>query len=228
MFVLAEALLTGVEDAQRGLGQCGQPAVPVPACCARGRERDLTGFLAIRPMPLPCSKTPAEPTETSPLAVLSMLPPGYPSRRPQRVHNLEADTGLQHPLSTLHERRCRRPCKTRFRLAGCAFTGRGSNPLDRFERFQVTFHPPFQDFACRKGRLRQLNTVADAYQFAVEWCGNSAGRKAAVRACKAAPVGDVYPETARRVFIAVARKKDILLSTASVPSPFTTPKPSYI
>ncbi|MGO4440967.1 IS66 family transposase, partial [Rhizobium sp. RAF56] len=36
-----------------------------------------------------------------------------------------------------HERRCRRPCKTRFRLADCAFTGRGSNPLDDFERFQV-------------------------------------------------------------------------------------------
>jgi hypothetical protein len=29
------------------------------------------------------------------------------------------------------------------------------NPLDRFERFQVTSHSPFQDFACRKGGLRQ-------------------------------------------------------------------------
>ena len=47
------------------------------------------------------------------------------------------------------------PCKTRFRLAGCASTGRGSNPLDRFERFQVTSHSPFQDFSCRKGGLCQ-------------------------------------------------------------------------
>jgi len=46
--------------------------------------------------------------------------------------------GLWYPLPTLHERRCRHPCKARFRLAGCAFTGRGSNPLDRDERFQVT------------------------------------------------------------------------------------------
>ena len=46
--------------------------------------------------------------------------------------------GLQYPLSTLHERRCRRPCKTRFRLAGSAFTGRVSNPLGHDERFQVT------------------------------------------------------------------------------------------
>jgi transposase len=47
-------------------------------------------------------------------------------------------TGLQYPLSTLHEQRCRRPCKTRFRLAGSAFTGRASNPLGHDERFQVT------------------------------------------------------------------------------------------
>jgi hypothetical protein len=56
----------------------------------------------------------------------------------QRVHNLEANTGLQLPLSTLRERRRRLPRNTRFRLAGCASTGRESNPLDRFERFQVT------------------------------------------------------------------------------------------
>ena len=65
-------------------------------------------------------------------------PPAEPNRRPQRVHNLEANTGLQLPLSTLRERRRRLPRKIRFRLAGCASTGRASNPLDRFERFQVT------------------------------------------------------------------------------------------
>ncbi len=81
---------------------------------------------------------PGRAGRTSPMTVLSTPPPVYPNRRPQRVHNLEADAGLQHPLSTLHERRCRRPCKTRFRLAGCASTGRGSNPLDHDERFQVT------------------------------------------------------------------------------------------
>ena len=44
---------------------------------------------------------------------------------------------LRHLLSTLHDGRCRTPCKTRFRLAGCAFAGRESNPLDRYERFQL-------------------------------------------------------------------------------------------
>ena len=55
------------------------------------------------------------------------------------------------------------------------------------------------------GFPRQLNTVADAYQFAVEWCGNSPEQKAAICACKAALVEDVDPETARGVFVAFAR-----------------------
>src|ERR1700693_5459453 len=45
--------------------------------------------------------------------------------------------GLWYLLPTLHERRRRHPCKARFRLAGCAFAGRGSNPLERDERLQV-------------------------------------------------------------------------------------------
>ena len=81
-----------------------------------------------------------------------MLPPGYPRRRPPHAHNIEANTRLQHPLSTLHERRCRRPCKTRFRLAGCAFAGRVSNPLDRFERFQ-DLHSILLPRACPVARV---------------------------------------------------------------------------
>ena len=98
---------------------------------------------------------PGRAGRTSPLAVLTTTPPVNPHRRPQRVHNLEANTGLQHPLSTLHERRRRLPCKTRFRLAGFAFAGRASNPLDRCERFQVTSVLLPRTLSCRKGRLRQ-------------------------------------------------------------------------
>src|SRR5438552_5576094 len=94
---------------------------------------------------------PGRADKTSPLAVLPTPPPAYPNRRPQRVHNLEANTGLQHPLSTLHERRRRLPCKARFRLAGCASTGRGSNPLDRCERFQVTFPFSFPGLVLSQG-----------------------------------------------------------------------------
>jgi hypothetical protein len=46
---------------------------------------------------------PGRADKTSPFAVLPTPPPAYPNRRPQLVHNLEANAGLQHPLSTLHE-----------------------------------------------------------------------------------------------------------------------------
>ena len=97
---------------------------------------------------------PGRADKTSPLAVLPTPPPAYPNRRPQRVHNLEANTGLQHPLSTLQEQRRRRPHKTRFRLAGCAFTGRASNPLDRCEKFQAISPSPFPGL-----RLSQSDSI---------------------------------------------------------------------
>lgn len=61
------------------------------------------------------------------------------------------------------------------------------------------------------GFPRQLNTVADAYQFAIDWPGFGAEQRAAIRACKAALVGEIDAETARGVVLAFARKKDIFL-----------------
>lgn len=69
------------------------------------------------------------------------------------------------------------------------------------------------------GFPRQCNTVADAYQVLMNWCGNSPEQKAAIRACKAALAGDVDAETARGVFIAFARKKDILVEDGFMPTP---------
>ncbi len=60
------------------------------------------------------------------------------------------------------------------------------------------------------GFPRQLNSVVDAYQFAMEYCGNSPEQRAAIRACKAALTGDVDTETARGVFVAFARKKGLV------------------
>ena len=59
---IAEALLTGPEEARQAWNTWSA-GVPRPACRTRGRVRDLTGFLATHPMPLLCSKTPAEPTK---------------------------------------------------------------------------------------------------------------------------------------------------------------------
>ena len=60
-------------------------------------------------------------------------------------------------------------------------------------------------------------TVVDAYQFASEWGGNSPEQRAATRACKAALAGEVDPETARGVFVAFARSKDILVEDTAIP-----------
>lgn len=68
------------------------------------------------------------------------------------------------------------------------------------------------------GFPRQLNSVADAYQFVVDWCGNSPEQKAAIRACKAALVGEIDAETARGILVQFARKKDILVDDEVMPS----------
>jgi hypothetical protein len=78
------------------------------------------------------------------------------------------------------------------------------------------------------GFPRQLNTVVDAYQFAIDWCGNSPEQKAAIRACKAALVGEIDAETARGVFVAFARRKDILIEDGAIPPSTWTTRPSHV
>jgi len=60
VFVFAKALLMRSEEAHQAWNICSA-GVPYPAGYTRGRARDLAGFLATHPKPLPCSKTPAEP-----------------------------------------------------------------------------------------------------------------------------------------------------------------------
>jgi hypothetical protein len=55
------------------------------------------------------------------------------------------------------------------------------------------------------GRIR-LSQSTQYGRRRLSWCGNSPEQKAAIRAYKAALIGDVEPETARGVFIAFARK----------------------
>ena len=67
------------------------------------------------------------------------------------------------------------------------------------------------------GFPRQLNSVVDAYQFVVDWCGNSPEQKAAIRACKAALAGEIDAETARGILVRFAKKKDILVEDGTTP-----------
>ncbi len=92
------------------------------------------------------------------------------------------------------------------------------------------FAKPFEKPICvwvGMGFPRQLNTVADAYQFATDWCGNSPEQKAAIRACRAALAGDIDAETARGIFAAFARKKDILIEDGTLPPLSWKARPSH-
>ena len=72
-----------------GRGHCST-GDPIAGVLPRGRERDLPGFQAIHPVPLPRSTTPAEPTTPRLPTVSSMLPPRFPRRRLQRLMNFGA------------------------------------------------------------------------------------------------------------------------------------------
>ena len=102
----------------------------------RHYPRARAGSLAIHPVTLRRSTTPDDPLRLA----NSGASGAAPTRLTMKASSFDGFRGcatLHHLLSTLHDGRCRTPCKTRFRLAGCAFAGRGSNPLDRYERFQL-------------------------------------------------------------------------------------------
>lgn len=69
------------------------------------------------------------------------------------------------------------------------------------------------------GFPRQINTVVDAYQFLSDFRDDSPEQKAAIKTCKAALAGDVDGETARSVFVAFARRKDMLIEDVAVFTP---------
>ena len=58
------------------------------------------------------------------LTVASVLPPRFPRRRLQRLHEFRGSIArLRHLLPTLQEWCCHHPCKARFRLAGSPLPG---------------------------------------------------------------------------------------------------------
>ena len=71
-----------------------QPTTPSVGLLSRGRERDLSGSQAIHPMPLPRSRTPAEPAIPCLTTVSSMLRRLPSQRGLQRIGNFGATTRL--------------------------------------------------------------------------------------------------------------------------------------
>ena len=84
---------------------------------------------------------PGRPASALPVAALPVLPPLKGRRRRRRLGFRGSIASLHHPLCTLHDVRCRTPCNTRSRLAGCAFAGQVLNLLARGEKFQLIASP---------------------------------------------------------------------------------------
>ena len=85
---------------------------------------DLSGSQAIHPVPLPRSRTPAGPTlPRHESGRVDAAPAPFESKGSSENSISRLTAGLWHLLSTLHERCCHRPCKTRFRPAGWPLPG---------------------------------------------------------------------------------------------------------
>src|SRR5262249_50491463 len=108
----------------RCAGVLVQPATRTAGLFPRGRERDLPGFQAIHPVPLPRSATPAEPTIPCLSDGFVDAAPALPTAKASAVDEFRGSiTRLWHLLPTLQEWCCHHPCKARFRLAGSALPG---------------------------------------------------------------------------------------------------------
>jgi hypothetical protein len=134
-----------------GQGHCST-GDPIAGLLSRGRERDLPGFQAIHPVPLPRSRTPAESTIPRLLTVPSMLPPLVRQRRLQRINHIGAIARLQHLLPTLQEWCCHHPCKARFRPAGSPLPGGSRTLWITTKGFRSHSRPPLLDLSWRNVR----------------------------------------------------------------------------
>ena len=135
-FVFAAALLQGRRSLPGpGFGCTGRPTCRL---LSRGREWDLSGLQTILPVPLLRSSTPVEPMCPRQLGHIDAAP----ALRTAKASAISI-SGLTHAASA--------PADLRFAFrvathaqgslpAGrLAFTGRASNPLDRYKRFQLVF-----------------------------------------------------------------------------------------
>ena len=132
-----------------GRGQCST-GDPIAGLLSRGRERDLPGFQAVHPMPLPRSRTPAESTIPRLFVGLVDAAPASQTAKASACQLFRGSiTRLQHLLPTLQEWCCHHPCKARFRLAGSPLPGGSRTLWIALKGFRSHFHSPFLDLSWR-------------------------------------------------------------------------------
>jgi hypothetical protein len=121
-FVLAANSAPGRAEVPHQARIIVQPAIPIAGSLSRGREWNISGFQATHPVPLPRSKTPAEPTflandgtvDAAPAPVTTKASALLISRLPR---------GFSTCCLRFKDGVATATCKTRFRLAGWPLPG---------------------------------------------------------------------------------------------------------
>jgi len=125
-----------------GRGHCSA-GDPIAGLLSRGRERDLPGFQAVHPVPLPRSRTPAESTIPRLFVGLVDAAPASRTAKASACQLFRGYRAASAPAAYASRMVLPPPMQSSLPAGWLAFTGRESNPLDRFERFQITFSSPF-------------------------------------------------------------------------------------
>jgi hypothetical protein len=113
---------------------------------SRGREWDISGFQAIHPVPLPRSATPAEPMFLA-SSGLTGAAPAAARAKASACYRFRGYRGASAPAVYASRVMLPSPMQDSLPAGWLAFTGRGSNPLDRGERFPSFLHLfPFPGF----------------------------------------------------------------------------------
>ena len=125
-----------------GRGHCST-GDPIAGLLSRGRERDLPGSQAVHPVPLPRSRTPAESTIPRLFVGLVDAAPASQTAKASACQLFRGYRAASAPAAYASRMMLPPPLQSSLPAGWLAFTGRESNPLDRFERFQITFSFPF-------------------------------------------------------------------------------------
>ena len=144
-FVLAAGAPARSEGTFRA-GVIVQPATRTAGLLPRGRERDLPGSQAIRPMPLPRSRTPAESTIPRLFVGLVDAAPASQTAKASACQLFRGYRAASAPAAYASRMVLPPPMQSSLPAGWLAFAGRELNPLDRYKRFQITFSFPFSGF----------------------------------------------------------------------------------